>query len=297
MEDRSKMYGIGASDVPTILGINPFQTPLELFNRLTGISEPVEQSEAMYWGKKHEQTIAERFSEDHGVKLMAYKKRYHSKKCPFFSCELDRIIVSSDTVVECKSVTAYKAKEWGGSDTEMPSYIIAQVMAQLGLSERKSAWVACLIGGNDYREKFITFDAEFYNSIEEKAIEFWSMVESNTPPMVMLGDDDAILALHPKNNEEVQSIEEMNASIALLQETKAHIKTLEDEKGILEVKLKEVIGSNLGVKTSKYLATWKEQKSSRVDIDAMKKDGVYEGYLKQGSTRVLRIALNKKEGK
>jgi putative phage-type endonuclease len=294
--DRSRMHGIGASDVPTILGLNPFQTPLELFNRLTGVSEPVEQSEPMYWGHKHEVSIAERFAEDHNVKLMAYKKRYFSKKLPFFSCELDRIIVGTDTSVECKSVGAYRSKDWSGDDNNMPAYVIAQVIAQLGLSDRSESWVACLIGGNDYREKLVKFDPDFFKMIEEKVATFWGMVESNTPPMAILGDDDALLALHPKNNDQMAVVEYMNEAIAQRQSLAGQIEAMKEEKELLEVKIKECIGDNLGIKTSAYTCTWKEQGRKSIDTDALKLDGLYDVYSRETKTRVLRVAAVK-EGK
>lgn len=295
--DRSKMFGVGASDVPTILGINPFCTPLQLYSRLIGITEPGEQTEPQYWGKKKEQIIAERFAEDHGVKLMAYKKRFVHKTMPFFSCELDRIIVGTDTNVECKSVNEYKLKDWAGDEDQMPAYIIVQTQAQMGLSGRVETWVACLIGASNYMEKLVKFDAELYADIEKKVSEFWHMVENKIPPVAMIGDDDILLAMHPKSNEQMQTIQEMETAVARRQELSQQIKELTEEKETIDVSIKEAVGDFAGFKTEKYLIKWTPTETSRLDTEALKASGNYEKYCKTTTSRRLTIKLNKSEGK
>jgi putative phage-type endonuclease len=284
---------IGASDVPVILGLSPWKTPLALYAEKCGIIEPDETSEAMYWGTKKEQIIAERFSEDHKVKLIAWKKRYVHKEIPFFSCELDRIIVGEDKIVECKSVSEYMAKYWKGGENELPPYVIAQVNSQMGLSGRHEAWVACLIGSSQYVEKLVKFDAELYAITEQKVNEFWNCIQTQTPPPASAGDAETLLQINPKSDEQIQDVQEMETAIARRQELSGQIDNLKEEKELIEVKLKEIIGSNLGIKTQMYKVTWKVQPKSSVDTEALKRDGLYEKYLKQGETRVLRIALNK----
>lgn len=292
--DRTKI--LGASEVSVAIGINPFMSALKLWSIKTGKveAENLDDVQAVEWGKRLERVVSAKFSDEHGVKLIARKTRYVHPQHEWLSCELDNIIAGTDELVEIKTVNYFSWKEWANPD-ELPSYVIVQVMMQLGLSKRKTGWVACLCGGQKYIEKKVVFDQEFYDDLVSKCVKFWKMVQDEVPPMAVLGDDDSILALHPKNNEELQSIEEMNSSIALLQETKAHIKELEDQQELLEVKLKEVIGDNLGVKTSKYLATWKAQNTSKVDSEAMKADGVYEKYVRRGTTRVLRIKLTEEK--
>lgn len=291
--ERSKMYGIGASDVPTILGLNPFCTPLQLYLRLIGTVEPAKKNEPMYWGSKKEQIIAERFAEDHKVKLMAWKKRFYHPTMEFFSCELDRIIVGTDTNVECKSVNEYKGKDWDGETGDMPAYVIAQTQSQMGLSKRQKTWVACLIGSSDYREKLVEFDKEFWEMIERRVQEFWNMVENRIPPMAVLGDDDALLSLHPTDNTLIEANDDMNTAIARRQELSGQIASLEEEKELIEVKLKEVIGDNLGIKTSQYQVIWKPTKTTRIDVDKVKEAGLFEQYCTTTETRRLTIKLNK----
>ena len=129
--DRKNL--VGASEVSTILGMNPFSTPLQLFSLKKGLIPDTEENEYMEWGNRLEKVVSEKFADKHGVKLIAYKKRFVHPTMPFFSCELDNIIVGTDEIVEIKTVSAYSLHKWAEPD-EIPEYVIIQVMAQMGLS-------------------------------------------------------------------------------------------------------------------------------------------------------------------
>ena len=48
LKERTK--GIGGSDVATVLGLNPYKTPLELWEEKTGKTAGKEAGQAAYWG-------------------------------------------------------------------------------------------------------------------------------------------------------------------------------------------------------------------------------------------------------
>ena len=292
MENRTSF--LGASEVSAVVGINPFMTPLKLWAIKTGQVQPdnLDDVEAVEWGSRLERVVSAKFMDKHGVKLIARKSRYIHPIHEWLSCELDNIVAGTDELVEIKTVNAWAWKAWENPD-QLPAYVITQVMMQLGLSKRKVGWVACLCGGQKYIEKKIVFDQEFYDNLVDQCVTFWRMVESKTPPAAIAGDSGTLLALYPKSNEDLALVEDMNTAIARRQEIAGQIGALKLELDEVEVKIKAVIGDNLGIKTSQYQVTWKEQVRAVVDVDAMKLDGVYEGYTKESRTRVLRISLNK----
>ena len=290
MNDRTQF--LGASEVSAIVGLNPFCTPLKLYALKTKLILPEPETESQEWGKRLERVVSNKFSENHKVKLIARKVRYFHPKHGFISCELDNIIALTDELVEAKTVNAYDWKKWADPN-QIPEYIIVQVMMQLGLAKRKKAWVACLCGGQKYIEKEILFDEEFYNMLVEKCIKFWDMVQNKVPPACCADDNETLLALYPKSDEQIQAMQEMNDCIATLQKTKLDIKELETHKDELEAKLKEVIKDNLGIKTSEYVVKWTPQTTSRLNYDALKEDGLYDKYLVKTETRRLTVNKNK----
>lgn len=290
--DRSKF--IGSSEISSVLGINPYQTPLQLWAIKTKRVEAPDLSdnESVEWGKRLERVVSAKFAEKNNVKLIAYKRRFVHERYPFLSCELDNIIAGTDEIVEIKTANANMFKDWKDAD-QIPSHYICQVMFALGLSKRKVGHIAVLIGGQKYLEKRIDFDQEFFDDMVNKAVIFWGMVQDNVPPTAMLGDDDVLLALHPKDDEQIQDLQEMNDSIRLLQETKGQIKALKEQQEAIEVKLKEVIGDNLGVKTSEYLVTWKPIRSTYIDKGKMEQDGILQNYQYKTESRRMMVKLNK----
>ena len=272
---------IGASEVSTLLGLNPFTTPLQLFALKTGKVEQEEETEPQYWGKKKERIVSERFAEDHGVKLMAYKKRFIHPAMPYFSCELDNIIVGTNELVEIKSVNEYQWKQWSNPE-ELPLYIIIQVTAQMGLSNRKKAWVACLCGASKYIEKEVSFDPELWATIESRVKDFWeNYIMKDVPPMAEADDNSFMVELFPTAGPEMkEASEDISDAIGTLQTIKAEIIEAEKKKDEIEAKIKEVIGGNAGIKTPEYTVKWLNVKGSTYTV--VKKD-----------SRMLRVTKNK----
>ena len=179
-------------------------------------------------------------------------------------------------------------------------------MWYLGITGRKVGHIAVLIGGQSFKYKQIEFDEELFNTMVEAAKEFWEMVQNGTAPAVMPNDDETLkdlysehsevmIELYPEDNETTVACQTLEDKIAYLQEVKGHIKNLEDEKKELETAIKDIIKDNLGIKTPKYVVTWKSQSKSDFDKKAFKEAhaDLYEEYTTTSSYRVMRIAANK----
>ena len=269
-KDRTKF--IGASEVSSILGINPFNTPLQVWAVKTKEVEAPDLSdnEAVEWGSRLERVVSEKFAEKHGVKLIARKTRYVHPEHDFLSCELDNIIAGTEELVEIKTVNAWAYKQWENQD-EIPDHVVVQVIMQLGLSKRKVGWIGCLVGGQRYLEKRVEFDQEFYDDMVEKCVAFWKMVQEKTPPVAEAADSSFMVELYPNAGADLKEASaDMDSSIALLQEMKGQIKDLIADKSEIEAKIKAVIGENLGLDTPEYIVKWIPVKGSTFTV--VKKD-------------------------
>ena len=284
---------IGSSDIGTILGLNPYCTPLMLWMQKTGKVEQPDLTgvEAVEMGTELEETVARLFTKRTGKAVRRSPKNYTMPNANWMRCQVDRLITGTDELLECKTASLRKEKDWDGED--IPASYIAQVMWQLMITGRKVGWIACLIGGQKFVYKQIAADEEFFATMRDKAESFWSMVQSDTAPMAVYGDDEALLALHPKDNEQVQNLQEFETAVAHRQELSGQIEALKAEKEMIEVRIKEVIGDNLGFKTEKYKVLWSPYEQSRVEVALLKADGVYEKYAKTISSRRLTVKLNK----
>lgn len=286
MEDRKSF--IGSSEIATVLGINPFQTPLELWAIKTGNipAKDLSENEAVEWGVRLEDIVAQKFSEKNNVKLIAYKKRFVHPEYPFLSCELDRLIAGTEELLEVKTCSLWNYKDWKDAD-DIPIYYIAQVMFALGLSGRKVGHIAVLVGGQKYLEKKIIFDEKTFNKMVEKAVKFWNdfIITNQMPFQISAKDNDTLYQLFPNatEGEPLELGDEANMIIESLEGMTADFMDLKDkieqQKNELKALLKE---KEMGI-TNRYKVTWKEQEKKEYVVKASK-------------SRVLRYSkINKEE--
>jgi putative phage-type endonuclease len=279
MEDR-KSY-IGGSDIAAAMGVSRWKTPLQLWAEKTGQVEPEDISEKEYvvLGSELEEFIARKFERKTGIKVRRAPCRYVSQTHPFMACQIDRLCTGTEDLLECKNVSAWKAKEWEGE--EIPIEYILQVSWQLMITKRKTGYIAALVGGNKFLWKKVEADQELFDKMFAVACDFWKMVEDKVPPVAESDDNRFMLELYPTAGDQIkEASQDVTTAIAQLQLTKAEIINLEKVKDDLEAKLKAVIGDALGIRTPEYTAKWISVKGSTFTVT-------------KPDSRMLRITKNK----
>lgn len=297
---------IGGSDIAKIMGLSRWGTPLKLWAEKTGkLTAPdLSNVEAVEMGTRLEQFVADLFAVKTGKSVRRSPKYYQHPDYPYMIAHVDRLVTGTDELLECKTCSAYKADEWEGE--EIPQEYILQVMWYLGITGRKIGHIAVLIGGQSFKYKQIEFDAELFATMVEAAKEFWGHVQEDTPPAIMPTDDETLkdlysehsevmIELYPKDDETAQAAQTLEDKIAYLQEIKAHIKNYQDEQKEIETTIKDIIKDNLGIKTPKYVVTWKSQSTTKFDTTSFKEshEDLYKEFALTSSYRVMRIKANK----
>lgn len=297
---------IGGSDIAKIMGLSRWGTPLKLWAEKTGKLPAPDLSnvEAVEMGTRLEQFVADLFAVKTGKSVRRSPKYYQHPDYPYMIAHVDRLVTGTDELLECKTCSAYKADEWEGE--EIPQEYILQVMWYLGITGRKIGHIAVLIGGQSFKYKQIEFDAELFATMVEAAKEFWGHVQEDTPPAIMPTDDETLkdlysehsevmIELYPKDDETAQAAQTLEDKIAYLQEIKAHIKNYQDEQKEIETTIKDIIKDNLGIKTPKYVVTWKSQSATKFDTKSFKEthEDLYKEFALTSSYRVMRIKANK----
>lgn len=154
-------YCIGSSDLPPIMGVE-FTGPARRVWREKRGELPDHDSEAMYWGRRLEGTIADDWARRNksvirNVGLVA------SVALPWAQCTLDRMVTEcpldrttrSRCALEVKCRNAYGGRRW---HSDVPDDVLAQGMWQLIVTGYDHLHIAALIGGNDYRQTVLRRD-------------------------------------------------------------------------------------------------------------------------------------------
>jgi putative phage-type endonuclease len=179
---EERKLGIGGSDMPIILGLSSYKTPYQLYLEKIGEALPMPQTQAQYWGEQLEGIVRNEFATRHSVEVITKETLTH----PFHSflrANIDGFIPAYNAVLEVKCANQFISHEWGdeGTDT-IPMPYLVQVAHYCAVTDSDCAYIAVLIGGNDYREYKYTRNFELESKIIDAAKEFWECVQTRTPP-------------------------------------------------------------------------------------------------------------------
>ena len=273
---EARTRGIGGSDAAVVLGLSRYKTPFELWLEKTGQVTPQSStSEAAYFGSLLEDLVAKEFEKRSGKKVRKRNAMFQHPEHEFILANIDRFVVGEKAILECKTASAFLAKEW--ENEEIPEAYIVQIQHYLGVlgPEYKKGYFAVLIGGQKFIWKEIERDDELIEMIFAAEIDFWNnYVLTETPP-ALDGSSAAeqFLAERFAKAEEEKSINlkaEFKDKIERYLELKKLIKELENEKDAIENQIKfELKDATYGF-VGNYQAEWKQHKRNQVDSKKLK---------------------------
>jgi len=181
--DRQKY--LGGSDVAAILGISPWKTALDVYlDKVQGrveITDP-DRVKILTRGKRMEPYVIDLLAEETGLEIVARGNRYIDAEYGFIAAEIDAEASSGENI-EIKTVSPFKAKEWGEVKTdEIPLHYAAQAMHGLMVTDKDVCVFGVLIGADDFRTYRIERDDITIQAIREKEVEFWGRVQRMEAP-------------------------------------------------------------------------------------------------------------------
>jgi len=281
---EARRHGIGGSDVAAIMGINPWKSPLEVWLEKTGRADPPDLSgkQSVEWGNRLEAAVADRFAEAHPeLKVLRKNCTMISKDRPWAIANIDRELRGDGRgILEIKTVGLRSEGLWVYGP---PEHYLAQVQHYLSVTGWDFAWVACLIGGQEYREYPIRRDEEDIAAIDRAVDGFWNgyVVPGVMPAMTGGGGEaKALLDLHPEGEGYVPVLDAdlpiLGERIALGAEKKsldARIKAIDNE-------LRSLIGDAKGIESESVRCTWVRSRAKKFDEKRLKEERpeIYECY-------------------
>jgi putative phage-type endonuclease len=287
---------IGGSEAAAVLGLSRWDTPLSVWARLTG-ALPREEKEGLHLtlGNRLEEVVAELFTQQTGKKVQRVNETRFHKHYPYLGANLDRRIVGEDAILECKTASAWKAKEW--QDEDIPQEYVLQVVHYLAVTGAQKGYLAVLIGNQDFKVKEILRDEALINDLVRKESDFWTrFVVPKVMPgigMITTRDADTLYSLYPVADpgSVVHLTDDANKIIETRNAYIQDIKNLEAQTERMENELKLLLGAKEYGQTDQWVISWKNQSSRRLDTGLLKaeKPELYERYLREIASRVLRI--------
>ena len=277
--------GIGSSDAAAAVGLNPYQSQLELWLVKTGRDgglpkvDPHDEESPMYWGNILEPIVAAHYTRRTGNrvrKINAVLQHPDSDKA-WMLANIDREVIGVGDVqiLECKTAGINGARLWREG---VPEYVQLQVHHQLAVTGKQAADVAVLLGGQHLEIHRIERDEVLIRNLVQLEREFWHFVETDTPPPAD-GSESADLALrclYPQdsgNTVDFSQDRTLSATFSDLVALRESIAEQEKLEAKLKQSLQQAIGSASGAVFETGEVTWKKAKDSVVlDVATLLKD-------------------------
>lgn len=187
---------ISASKIPTILGLNPWQTANELWMIMAGLHTPDPlEGEHLEWGHVAEQSLAAWWQHKNpGWQLNAGEIAYTNEALPFPNqATLDRRARRGRRfhIIECKTST--DVSTWDHED-ELPAHVHAQILAQQGISGIHQATCVSQLGSAVPRMWDVQWDPELWDGIVGQVADFVATLGNAEPPQPPADLLDALAA-------------------------------------------------------------------------------------------------------
>lgn len=271
--------GIGSSEVATIVGLNPYETPYQLWRRKLGIDPPKEETFAMTAGHYLEDAVARFWEDATGCKVIKRSagdwlirqedKRYLqvSPDRTYWLSEDAKHNDNNKGILECKTTQRKIDAD------DIPQHWFCQLQYQLGVAELQHGSLAWLTAGREFGYKEIDFVPEFYEYLIAEVERFWvDNIEGGKEPASTAPDDILLRYTHTdplKVIEADDDVYDVYRELKRLRETAADLDAAQEA---LEDKLKLQLGD---AETLSYhgetIATWKATKpTARFDTKAFR---------------------------
>ena len=263
---KSRKEGVGGSDMSTILGLNAFKTPYDLWLEKTGRVEPEDISDkwAVIRGNALENELRKRFRAQHPEMLVTdgTDKQFIARQRPYLRASLDGILQGEDGsfgILEIKTASSRRAGDWHDEDGNLriPPYYLAQVEFYTLVTGWTWGYVYAAIGDDEPVEIPFEADVEDMAAIDKAAADFWHFVTSGTPPQLTGGDVQKAFPEPTPDIVDESDDDDLYDLLARYESTSNRAKAMKNEQKELQEQIILRIGSHTGVRCGNLQATYK----------------------------------------
>lgn len=282
-----RRLGIGGSDAASIVGLNPYGSPMSVFADKMGWGAEKETNEAMRLGNDLEQYVADRFMEATGKKVRRENHILQSVEHPFMLANVDRMVIGEKAGLECKTTSPYNAADWESGIVPQTYYCQCQhYMATLGCDR---FYLAVLVFGKGFYWYEVPRNEEDIAALIEAEKAFWDRVQKKQMPEPDGSAASAIVLKGMYSGDEGGEVEltGMEADLKRYEEIEKMQQNLEAEKSAIVQRVQSQMGDAHVGHAEGWKATWKPVTSTRLDTKRIKAESpdLYERFAKENTSR------------
>ncbi|MDR2535102.1 MAG: YqaJ viral recombinase family protein [Treponema sp.] len=312
---------IGGSDAGGVLGLSSYASPLTVYLEKKGLAPPKTGSPATRRGNLLEPAIRQ-FARDAFPDLIIEPFPYMltSKAYPFMGANIDGVIFTEKHVsIGKQEITGLGGHEikssksgYGFGEDEIPDAYYAQVQHYLGVTGLP--WIVLsvyILDKEDVRHYPIYRNEEgFIADMIRREQDFWEnfVVPGVMPaPLGLDAEEAMITGLFNGDSSALNLGIDASGMCAEYLELNKSIKDMEERKQAIAVEIKSLLLRNIppekpclnpkankiSARAGSFSISWSRYDTKRVDTDALKRDGLFEGYSKTVESGQFRITEKK----
>lgn len=295
--------GIGSSDAAAVAGLHPWRSAVEVWAEKTGFALPQEPSEEaqerMHWGNVLEDVIAKEFAERNQVRVRRRNAMLQHPHYPFMIANLDRIAHLDDgpAVLEIKTTAERHRGQWVGPKGEelVPDWYAIQVQHQLAVTGYEMAYVAVLIGGQEYQERTIERDDELIEALIQIEERFWNehVLTATPPPPSRSQDAEVVAKLYPGGKPEPITLPDEALQLIEGYERWSEIeREARDTKEALKARIQALMGDHEIAEVGGRKVRWTTYETTRFNSGALRAahPEIYQEFAEKRTVRRFSVA-------
>ena len=261
--------GIGSSEVATIVGLNPWETPYQLWRRKRGMDAPKAENFAMKAGHYLEDAVSRFWSDATGkevIKRSATDWIIRDNDRTYLQVSPDRTYwLGESRRQDAKGILECKTTQMRIDPQDLPKHWFCQVQYQLGVAGYEAGSLAWLCAGREFGYQDLKFVPDFYYGFLLPEVEkFWTdCIEGGQEPVPASVEDIMLKYNRHTDGKAVEATDEVFEAYQSLKDVRKELDALEERKEALEGTIKMAFGDAEALTYGgDTIATWKAPKPS-----------------------------------
>lgn len=257
---KQRLGYLGASEIPSVCGLNPFSGPIDVWLKKVGLAVEEEDPDAAFrksLGHRIEALIAELYRERKPCELQECGSVVHPVET-WAGCTPDRKIVGQRRGIEIKNVGMRVIGHW--ANNAPPDYVTCQAQWQCWIMDWEAIDIAALLGGRDFVIHEVLRDDELIRMMVDCGRQFWfEHVLTKEPPPVDGSDayKEFLIRKYPNSRnafrDATKEADLWASQYLLANDDESDAKRRKEEAGN---HLRSLIGEVEGIKGLDWKATW-----------------------------------------
>lgn len=260
---QQRARGIGASEIGAIVGVNDFASVHDVWLTKLGLADFVE-NDAVRMGNYFEPAIAQMYADKSGHPIAKCTWTCEGRE-PWMLATPDYVDFEMRCLIEVKHVGFRQMHKWGSESDGIPYSYLVQCQWQMHVTGARNVIVIAVLGGVEFRQYVVSYDAALAQVLEDAARAFWF---GNVLPRVSPAVDGSegakrmLTALYPRSEKTVVRADaETNAWMVKLAESEVALDQAEKTKLAAQNAIKAFMKDADEVTGDGFRATWRLTKA------------------------------------